>query len=70
MPPLSSRVEHDRTRADVLFPPAQTLINNLQVLIFDPFVAGSFESESPIPVRSTLSPFHSLTYLLIENQQN
>lgn len=68
--PLPSRVEDDRTRTDVLFPPAQALINNLQVLIFDPFMAGSFESESPIPERSILSPFHSLMYLLLENQQN
>lgn len=68
--PLPGRVEDDRTRTDVLFPPAQTLINNLQVLIFDPFVSGSFESESPIPDRSILSPFHSLMYLLLENQQN
>lgn len=71
--PLPSRAGDDRTRTDVLFPPAQAPINNLQVLIFDPFMAANCDPESPSPLfpdRSILSLFHVTMYLLLETQQN
>lgn len=45
--PLPSRAGNDRTRTDVLFPPAKALINNLQVLIFDLFMAANCDPKSP-----------------------
>lgn len=64
--PLPSRAGDDRTRTDVLFPPAQALINNLQVLIFDPFMAANCDPKSPSPLFLTdpsfsLSLYHVTT---------
>lgn len=61
---LPGRVEDDR-RTDVVFPPAQTLIDNLQVLSFDPFVAGALSLSLPFLVH----PFSfSLPYVSTARQ--
>lgn len=63
--PIPSRAEDDRTRTDVLFPPGQALINNLQNLIFDPFTVENRDPKytSPLfPDRSILSFTLPCTY--------
>lgn len=61
--PLPSRAGDDKTRTDVLFPPAQALINNLQVLIFEPFTEAHCDPESPSPLSwvSWVPSFFSFT---------